>query len=158
MRPLHVVSHLGFVSVSLVVVIAGLLKLSDLTSFGRSLDAWVIIPHWIVPMIAVLVPAAEIAIGAFALAAPGRPAAKLSVMGLVFAFTAMMILERSVGGQAACSCFGPISRGEQESLAFLLVRNGVMIALAAVSLLTQKEGRRPERLVDDEADQSVHTA
>jgi uncharacterized membrane protein YphA (DoxX/SURF4 family) len=85
-------------------------------------------PRWSIP----LVPWVELAVGAVLVAQLARRPAAAAALALLVAFTALIAMRLREGRHPPCACFGawsarPLGTGH-------LVRNGLLIALAAVAL------------------------
>jgi type II secretory pathway pseudopilin PulG len=88
-------------------VLAALLKFSDLAAFRISLGTWRTIPVWAEGALATTVPATELALGTAWLALPrwGR-SARMAMIVLLVAWTGAFILETIFWGPPHCGCFG----------------------------------------------------
>jgi uncharacterized membrane protein YphA (DoxX/SURF4 family) len=86
-------------------------------------------PSWVIPF----VPWIEIVVGAALIAQFAEPWAAAAALVMLVVFTVLIGIALSQGRRPPCACFGawsakPIGAGH-------LVRNGVLIVLAIVSLL-----------------------
>lgn len=116
-----------------IILIAGLLKASDVPAFARDLRTWSILPEVAAYPLALLVPGIEILIGLawFLRIAPAAAAA--SAGGLLALFTAVFGAQVLFASPPACGCFGEIRLfydGLSETQGVLL-RNGVLLSALA---------------------------
>ena len=91
-------------------------------------------PRWLVPVL----PWTELAVGGLLAAGVGHPWTALAAGGLIAAFTAAVGLRLARGRAVPCGCFGETS--PEPVGTDTLVRNGVLLATAALAALT---GGRP---------------
>lgn len=91
-------------------------------------------PGWLVPVL----PWMELVVGGLLAAGVGHPWTALAAGGLIAGFTAAVALRLARGEAVPCGCFGETS--PQPVGADTLVRNGVLLALAAAAAAT---GGRP---------------
>jgi uncharacterized membrane protein len=127
---------------SLAAVFAGsaIAKLRDLTGFRDAVENYRIVPRRIAACAAGIIPLAEIAGAIGILFGPTREASALLLLGLLVVFTAAIGVNLARGRRDIdCGCFGT-ARGQRLS-GGLLVRNAMLIALAAVLLLPAGERR-----------------
>ena len=87
-------------------------------------------PGWLVP----LLPWGELVAGGLLAAGVGHPWTALAAAALLVAFTAAVALRLARGEAVPCGCFGETS--PEPVGADTLVRNGVLLAVAAVAVAT----------------------
>ena len=85
------------------------------------------------PLVATVVPFAEVAVGALLIAQIGRRAVATIALAMLLAFTALLVVRLMQGHRPPCACFGalatrPIGWGN-------VARNAVFVALASVIIL-----------------------
>ena len=85
-------------------------------------------PSLVIPAL----PWIEIVVGAMLIVQVGKPVPALIALGLLVAFTALIVRLLQLGRRPACACFGawsakPIGSGH-------LARNGALMALAVIAL------------------------
>ncbi|MEM0982406.1 MAG: MauE/DoxX family redox-associated membrane protein [Planctomycetota bacterium] len=138
MKWLFRISYLcgAFVAVSLIV--AGLLKLSDVASFAATLRGWQTIPAWSVGLISTSLPGTELAAGLAYFLSPTRRWVICLVAMLLSALTVGYAIELTRGAAPDCGCFGKLSAwiAFRESGLAVIARNGgllLMTILAAPS-------------------------
>ncbi len=107
-------------------------KLVQFKAWGAALDGYRI-PRSLHPVALVGLPVAEIVVTVLLLAGPLKSGAALAV-ALVAVFSMAIIRARSLqGDKLPCGCFG---RTEARDYRLMLIRNGVLAALAAAVLLS----------------------
>src|SRR4029077_11264880 len=87
------------------------------------------VPRSLAPTLAVAVPLTELAVALLLIPVATAAWAAIAALCLLAVFTGAIVLNLSQGRAPACNCFGVASR--QPIGARTLVRNGVLIALAA---------------------------
>lgn len=112
-----------------VLAVTGAAKLLDLRGFEASLATWKLLPQWSRGPVALLIPAAEVLIGAAWLAGIRRPGVLWAGAGLLAAFTAAYGLHVAMAKPPSCGCLGTLERFRnlQVSATQHLVFNGVLI-------------------------------
>ena len=112
-----------------VLVWAGVQKARDPQQFALDLEAYRLLPSWIVLPLAYYLPWLEIAtaLGLF-IPALRRSALILALLVLI-AFTLMLALARARGLQINCGCFGAVGTGATDFL-LAIGRNACLIAAA----------------------------
>lgn len=112
---------------------AGALKIADPMAFAVSLARLRILPGAAIGPVAILLPWIEV-VAAAALFVPSlRDAALKLLLGLLGAFTLILLAAIARGTGSACGCFGS-GDGFLHRTDVALVRNVILIALAAVLL------------------------
>lgn len=109
-------------------VVAGASKLAA----GRAWIAQAAGMHVPVP-VARIVPVVELVVGALLVVQVWRPWPAVAALGLLIAFTALIGAHLAAGRHPPCACFGAWSAKPLGPTH--LLRNGVLIALAAVAVL-----------------------
>ena len=105
-------------------------KVTDFRGFQSTLDAYRLLPSWLVTPVAVGLAVAELGI-ASALLLPAHHAAALAALGLIILYSAAMVINLARGRfEIDCGCFGPTARVPLS--ASLLVRNAFLVVAAAV--------------------------
>lgn len=120
---------------------AGVAKAFTLTEFEASIRQWNVIPAEIVPLVIVIIPLAEVVIGAMVLAEPRRFVSRLCLLLLLITFTVAIVVESTISGEVVCNCFGPVSDRLELNAQLLIVRNVVLISVVAGSIaVSQRRG------------------
>ena len=124
------------VSMALAVVFgaSAMIKFADFSDFRGALENYRIVPEELSLPAAAIVPVGELA-GTIGLLVPRfHPAAAMLLIFLVAIFTAAIALNLMRGRlYIDCGCFGPMLR--QPLSSWLLVRNGAIMLLGALSLM-----------------------
>ncbi len=114
----------------LVLLAAGALKLREPTwpeqahAFGA--------PRWAVP----LVPWVEIVLGALLVPGLGGAWTAGAAIGMVGAFTVLVVVRMVQGSEAPCACFGALTTGRARPVGpATLARNAALVALGVLALL-----------------------
>lgn len=120
---------------------AGVLKLLDAQSFFDSLQSWELLPKAVLPLIAIVIPAAEVLVAGWWFATGSRRALFVA-MALLVMFTAAFGAHWIVAQPPECECFGRIMSFEQsrEGAAFAMARNGVLLGMMSVGLMVRRNG------------------
>lgn len=117
--------------VMLVLLVAGVSKALDITTFAEALRTWSLFPKWTPLLLAPIVPALEIGTAlAWLLGLWRRPSLVLAICTLSV-FTLVYAVHLALGEAPNCGCLGLIEafkRFENEA-AFILTRNVVLLAL-----------------------------
>ncbi len=123
-------SLLGRLTCAGVLLAAGLLKLSDLAAFARTVAALGIVPDALIPAVTLAVPVAEVGFALGILVPRVTGVALMGVMKLLVAFLIIQIVVKMRGGVVNCGCFGSL---EILNWGFwpALLRNLVLLAIAA---------------------------
>ena len=121
----------GQLSVGLVLLGAGLLKIWDPPGFAVAVARLELLPRALVGPAAILLPWIEVAAGA-ALLTPWRAAGRLLAAALLTAFTAVLAVAYLRGNVGSCGCFGA-DGGFWSRLDIGLVRNLLLGGLLALS-------------------------
>ena len=119
--------------VAALIVFAGIAKALNLTEFEANIRQWNSIPAGIVPLVIVMVPLAEVAIGAMAMAVPRKVRSRFCLLALLIILTAAVVVEALMGGEIACNCFGPVSTQVELNTKSIVTRNFVLISIVAWS-------------------------
>ena len=124
----------------LVVLLLGLAKFMDLPVFAEALRSWTLIPKWGVPIIAIGIPALEVAGSLSWLLGMQRQRAGVFVFGLVGVMTLAYLTQRFLSGPPTCGCVGILANymSQLETLNWVLGRNAVLLAAIGWTLLTGK--------------------
>ncbi len=110
------------------------MKVADVAMFESSLANYRLLPRAIEPIAACLVPLAEAACATSILFAASRTIAAAGLIALLAAFSGAIAINLARGrSNIDCGCFGPMLR--QPLSAWLLVRNLILVALAAALML-----------------------
>lgn len=116
------------VAVGAVFVVAGASKLASGPAWRANATA-LGAPGWSIP----LVPWVELAVGALLVVQVAPPWPAVVAVALLLAFSALIALRLRAGEHPVCACFGQWSASELGPRH--LVRNGVLIAVAAIAAL-----------------------
>lgn len=114
-----------------VFAVAGCAKLADRAGFRAALESFRL-PRRLVPVAAIAVPPAELAVAAALLFAPTARAAALAALVLLAIFSGAMVRVLRSGSAPDCNCFGGIA--QMEVGRGTLVRNGALAAVAVFVL------------------------
>lgn len=130
-RPWWHGAHILRVSLGLLFLLAGIMKLVDLESFHRDVLAYQILLKQPSAWIAMVLPALETLIGLLLLAGLLRAGcyAAIIAMSTIFGFLHMYTIQRHLN--IDCGCFGAVSLGSH----VMLVLNIVLLLLALWLLL-----------------------
>lgn len=94
------------VFVSLVFVVAGLLKLREPMAFADGIAAFHVFPNWSINVLAMVIPYFEILAGIGILNGRTRRAGALAACGLSFCFVVLFASALARGLDVTCACFG----------------------------------------------------
>ena len=94
------------ISVSLVFLVAGVLKLRDPLAFADGIAAFQVFPAWIINVLAMGVPFFEILTGLGILSRRTRSAGALAACGLSIGFVLLYASALARGLEVTCACFG----------------------------------------------------
>lgn len=141
--------RLGRHCVSLVMVVllvAAVLKLTDVTAFARDLGKWELLPKSTVPLLGVMIPCLELGVGlAWFLGMARRRTAALGFL-LLFGFSALYAAHVAMGSPPDCACFGKFLefKATVADSWKVLVRNGVLLAVLGLGMVLIRKGPQPE--------------
>lgn len=121
MRFLSILESVARWGVGIIFIYAAVPKLLDVTAFSRTVDAYGLVPDFLVMVVALLIPVLEIVIAAGLFIK--KRIAVYSSLGLLFLFIAVLGYAIWMGFDIDCGCFGP---DDPERTAF----SGLKIALA----------------------------
>jgi uncharacterized membrane protein YphA (DoxX/SURF4 family) len=123
-------------SLALIFSASGAMKLRDVELFEGSLANYQLTPHWMEKPLAYLLPMLECAAAAGLLLSSTRALAALMLLALLVVFAGAIAINLARGRRSIdCGCFGPALR--QELSGWLLLRNLVLIIVAAIVMLPQ---------------------
>lgn len=130
----HIVRGLrasAVVIVMLTMLMASLLKFSDLESFVRSLDTWSLIPTPLRGLIAIGVPSMELAASLAWMLNIKRVASVAVVGGLLLAFSIALFAHLVFLSPPRCACLGPLIQydASRAGASEAIMRNGVLLGL-----------------------------
>jgi len=112
-------------------------KLRDLPRFGATVRAYRLLPRRVLSPIAWVLPLAEAAIAMGFLYAPAHEVAVVAAVSLLVLYTFAIAANLARGRREIdCGCFATSARVPLS--AWLLVRNGVLIAVACVLLMPMR--------------------
>lgn len=118
-------------------LVAGILKIVNLSAFAEALNSWTLIPTRIRLASAVLVPAAEISLALCWLLRVAPIRGIVGLGGMVILFAVVYAAQSLFAEPPQCNCFGvwlEFHRA-QDSWKTTLVRNGVLIAIWSIGLV-----------------------
>lgn len=126
-----------------VLLVAGIAKIVDVSEFEAALRTWERLPGWSMRPLSLLIPAAEILIGASWLLSVRRSLAELGALSLLFAFTGAYILHLASGLEPDCNCFGKIMRFrmQQTTATEAIIRNVILIGVMGVAAIVDHRTR-----------------
>jgi hypothetical protein len=131
-----VLSHVAAASVALVLVLAALAKLKDVELFGHALAAYELLPERWLPWVARALPLLELAAGLLLLPLATRPlGAALALAALGLATLALLLALRAGRTDIDCGCGGASDGQGPSPSPALVLRNCVLLALAALALV-----------------------
>ena len=104
---------------------AGVSKYMDFDGFMRSVRSFQLLPGFLVPLWAILVPAIEIGAACACLSTSWRLQGLKVLLGLVFLFTGVIFISWLRDIPLVCDCFGPSQ--SQWSFAALFHRNAILL-------------------------------
>ena len=125
------------------IAIAGVLKLLDLGEFQSALQEWTLIPKELVIPISILVPSIEITLACMWFIRVRMIESRILLCLMLAVFTLAYAAQRQFGFAPSCGCFGRLT-GYVETQYWasnLPVRNAVLIAILALSLLKRESSR-----------------
>ncbi|MFG0305632.1 MAG: MauE/DoxX family redox-associated membrane protein [Phycisphaerales bacterium JB040] len=113
---------------AVVLALLGALKLVELNGFVSALGGWTLVPEAIKPVVAVIVPSAEVVTGLLWFSSRRRTAALAGVF-LASCLAGLSVWQYSVAAPPDCGCIGPLVRylDTQSTVTRLVVLNGSMI-------------------------------
>ena len=130
--------------VMVVILLSGVLKAFDVTVFAESLATWRFLPTATRPLLAVGVPAIELAVSLALLLGLWRRLAFMCVLLLVSAFTLAYVIHIILFSEAPkCGCFGPLDLGSESlwEARVLIARNVVLLGALGAAVLLRKYWR-----------------
>ena len=132
-------------TIAAIFTVSALMKLADLDEFRGAIENYRVAPESAAPILAILIPVAELG-GAAAILIPAmRSYAAALLLALIAAFTAAIAINLVRGRvYVDCGCFGPMLR--QKISWQLVARNGALAAL--VILAAMPEFARPLEALD----------
>jgi len=116
-----------------VLVVSGVSKLASRSSNKVAEMAALGVPAVVAPVVAFVLPIVELVVAALLLLVDARWPTFLAVL-LFAAFVAVVAVNLLRGRRPSCRCFGSLS--DRPLSALTLVRNGWLLALAAVAVAT----------------------
>jgi len=127
-------------------VLAGALKVADPARFAGDVGNYRILPHALVNLTAILLPAIEVVAGLFVLAGVWLRAAALVVTSLTGLFFLLITSALVRGLNIECGCFGTLG-GRHAGIASLGIDSALLLFAA---LLAVRAGRgQPEKFFRD---------
>lgn len=91
--------------------LSGLLKLSEIGAFQRSLHSWSLLPAWSVPVVTVVVPLVEfLVLAVWLLRLVEQRRMLMVVFGILTTFTLLYIAHLAFAQRPNCNCFGILMR------------------------------------------------
>jgi len=117
-------------ALSVVLSVSAWGKLQSPANFRRALGTFLVIPERSIPVLLVAVPVTELVLAATQWVVPLRPLVTTGLVGMLVAFTALLLWSLLTGEEADCGCFG--SPAPEKVSWFSIVRNLVLIALAVL--------------------------
>lgn len=132
----HLFPRLGLGLVAVALGVAGGLKLLDLSAFAAALRGWTLLPAGWIPILAIVVPLVEVGLCIDWLRAPTSTHLPWVLAIALISFSVAYLLQTALGSPPDCACLGVLSQFVQvrQSLAEVLVRNAVLLALLVPSL------------------------
>jgi uncharacterized membrane protein YphA (DoxX/SURF4 family) len=131
MKPAPMISRIGMLVLRFVLggvlLVAGVGKIPDPGAFAASINNFAILPAWLVPAAALMLPFLEIALGTMLVTGWRLRCAAFSSVVLFGMYTAALGLALARHLPLECDCFGT-----PESAAWALLRDGVLLGGAVV--------------------------
>lgn len=125
----RVLGFLLIAAVAVTLVAAGLAKIGSMDQFGESLKSWALVLSAVRPILMIVVPLVEIALGTAWLLGFRQRLFALLMAGLLAGFTAMYGVHQILGYTPDCNCLGSLLRSEhlEADGVRVMVRNGTLI-------------------------------
>lgn len=125
-------------------VLAGLSKFAAIDDFARSLKEWTLLPAWSRPIVLMVVPTSELAIGLAWLLGVLRRSMTACAIGMLVAFTIAYAVQRQFADPPSCGCFGLLERFRvvREASAAVLQRNLVLVGLLVIGTVIMRLDKR----------------
>jgi hypothetical protein len=117
-------------ALSVVLIVSAWGKLRSPANFRRALGTFRIIPERSISVLLVAVPVTELVLAATQWVVPLRSLVTFGLIGMLVAFTALLLRSLLTGEEADCGCFG--TPAPEKVSWFSIVRNVVLIALAVM--------------------------
>lgn len=139
-------ARFGALAVAAVVLLAGVLKLADLSEFERSLGTWNLFESpWLRGAALVGVPGFEVIVGGSVLFSGAKGRAAVALVVLISLVTVAYGWEVATGKPPDCGCWGAFSRfvSHRQAALMVLVRNGVMLAIVVIWLAARPKPAQP---------------
>lgn len=126
--------------VSIYVCIAAIGKFIAIDEFMASLSTWTVIPSDLHPIIAIIVPSAELVLSLSIILSLNVRRAAIALAGMLVIFTGLYMYQSIVSEAPDCNCLGKIKAFEslQASASYIIVRNMILIIMLIMSLLFTK--------------------
>lgn len=116
-----------------ILVLAGASKARDRAAFLDALGEFGMVPGVLRPLVSLLIPTAEIAVGAVLVGGLAHRAAAVAAATMIAVFTVGVAIRLARGGEGGCGCFGSLSRSRMGL--GTIWRNAVLLVLAVLVFL-----------------------
>lgn len=134
----QVLASCGAAASAIIILVAGISKLSDLPMFAHAVATWALIPDRLEPAITTLVPVIEVALAGCWLVGLRRPLAHVGMLALTVVFTAAYVVQWTLSEPPKCGCFGKLTWHAHvlEHAPFVVARNALIILALAMSVVS----------------------
>lgn len=126
-----------------IIGLAGILKLLSLDTFAQSLGTWSLLPGWAMPILTIAVPVFEVGLAVAWFATTRRLAVEVAAFAFLALATAVYAHQSLTSQPPDCGCLGLLQQYEHHlgMANDLLWRNGVLMAVLALSIVTKAFGQ-----------------
>ncbi len=128
-----------------VFVFSGIEKILSLEDFARVTVNYQILPEKIAVYFAFLLPWLEAALGLLLIAGIRVRQAAFALSALIVIFMAALTIRSTTGPLRDCGCFLSAASGSGHGLAYLLIRDGILLGLGIFLGLGSGDGSLAER-------------
>jgi len=122
-------------------IVSGLLKIVDLPRFFQDVLNFDVVDGPPAEWIAIVVPTAEIILGALLAFNLMTPAVLTMLGGMMITFTVAIGMAWSKGLNITCGCFGKLSEGPMDYPIRVTINSGIILVIAVLLIISLKRPR-----------------
>ncbi len=131
-KKVHWSIHVIRIFLGALFVFSGILKMTDLVTFSEAVYKFQMLPDYLINLVTVLIPSAEVVCGLALILGIFKRGASLILTVLMTMFTIVIAVTLSKGIAFNCDCFGPLQLLEEMSW-FSVFTNVLLITLLLIS-------------------------